>query len=213
MDHQFLGIVILNTLLHELGVPVPLAPTVLAAGARAAARGTLPLALIAAIIVATLIGNSVWFAVGRRYGSRTLQFLCRATLSPDSCMIRTEQSFRRLGWSSIVVGRFIPGMSLVTPPLAGALGMGWSKFIALSAAGAALWGLVVVSTGMLLHDQLDAAFRMLYALGGKALGVIILLVVSYVAWRWLQQRRAARKRGVRRMEVDKPPTLVHPRQA
>ena len=159
MEHDVLWLVALNTLLHEVGLPLPLMPTLLVAGASAMSGGVHPLAVVAMVIVATLAGNSLWFAAGRRYGSSILRFLCRLSLSADSCATRAEQSFRRWGGSSIVVGRFIPGVSLLAPPLAGALGMSWSRFIALSAAGAALWGLIVVGAGMLLHQELDAAIR------------------------------------------------------
>ncbi len=141
-----LWLVALNTLLHEIGVPVPLTPTVLVAGA-GATGGVDPFAVIAVVVAATVAGNSVWFVAGRRYGSGVLKLLCRLSLSPDACVVRTEDTFRRWGWSSLVVGRFIPGVSLVAPPLAGALGMSWGRFIALSAAGAAIWALVVVGVG------------------------------------------------------------------
>ena len=212
MDYQLLGIVILNTLLHELGVPIPLAPTVLAAGASAVSGGTSALQLIAAIVIATLLGNSIWFAAGRRYGSRTLRFLSHATLSPEVYMTRVQHSFGRWESSAIVVGRFIPGMSLLTPPLAGALGMSWGRFIVLSATGAALWGFVFVGIGMLLHDQLDAAMRMLYPLGGKLLAVIILVIASYIAWRVLERRRLTRKLNPRRTQVDEPSSPIDRRQ-
>jgi membrane protein DedA with SNARE-associated domain len=193
-----LWLVALNTVLHEIGVPIPLTPTVLVAGADSVVGDVHPLALIAIVIAGTLVGNSVWFAAGRRYGSGTLKLLCRVLLSPDSCVIRTQDMFGRWGWSSIVVGRFIPGASLVAPPLAGALGMSWSKFIALSAAGAALWGLVVVGAGMLLHEQLDAAVRVLETSGREAVAVIILLLASFAAWKWWERRRTA-KMAVRRI--------------
>jgi len=163
MPTQFdaVWLVALNTLLHEIGLPVPLTPVVLVAGAGSIAGAADPVAVIAAVVAGTLAGNSIWFAAGRRYGSGVLKLLCRLSLSPHACQTRTEDSFRRWGGSSLVVGRFIPGVALVAPPLAGALGMSWSKFIALSAAGAALWALLVVAAGMVLHEHLEAAVQVL----------------------------------------------------
>ena len=192
LERYGLWLVALNTLLHEIGLPLPLTPTVLMAGADSVSGGAHPLALIAAVTLGTLLGNSVWFAAGRRYGSATLNFLGHASQAPHTWARRAEALFERWGWPAIVLGRFVPGVSLVAPPLAGALGMSWSKFIALSAAGAALWGFVVVGAGMLLHEQLDAAPRMLEAFGREALAATILLVSTYVAWRW-RTRRAAQK--------------------
>jgi membrane protein DedA with SNARE-associated domain/rhodanese-related sulfurtransferase len=204
-----LWLVAVNTLLHEIGVPVPLAPTVLVAGAGSIAGGADPLAVIAAVVAGTLVGNSVWFAAGRRYGSGVLKLLCRLSLSPDACVLRTEDTFRRWGWSSLVVGRFIPGVSLVAPPLAGALGMSWWKFMALSAAGAALWALVVVGAGMLLREQIDMAVRVLDAFGLEALAAFgLLLLAAYFTWRLRVRRRAARKLNAPRVAVEELKTLI-----
>ena len=122
----------LNTLLHELGVPVPMTPTAMVAGARVVTGGVSPILLVLSIVVAMTLGNAAWFAAGRRYGSAVLKLLCRVSISPDTCVARTEGTFGRWGWSALVIGRFLPGVTLVAPPLAGALGMPWSKFLLLT---------------------------------------------------------------------------------
>jgi membrane protein DedA with SNARE-associated domain len=192
-------LVALNTLLHEIGVPVPITPIVLVAGAGSVGGGIDPLAVIAAVVAATLAGNSIWFAAGRRWGSGVLTLLCRLSLSPDACMLRTEDSFRRWGWSSLVLGRFIPGVALVAPPLAGALGMSWGRFIVLSAAGAGLWALVVVAAGMLFHEQVDVVVRTLDAFAAEAVVAAALLLAAALAWRWQAKRRAGRNRNAARI--------------
>ncbi|MGH9577535.1 MAG: DedA family protein, partial [Terriglobales bacterium] len=180
-DRHVFWILALNTLLHELGVPLPMMPTALVVGARAASGAIDPLLAIVAILVATVIGNSVWFAAGRRYGAGVLKLLCRLSLSADTCVSRTESAFGRWGWSSLVVGRFLPGVSLVAPPLAGALGMKWSKFLILTAAGAALYGLVVVGAGMLLAGQIESALRELGSRGWQALAAVAAVLALYIA--------------------------------
>src|SRR5882672_8679002 len=179
-----LWLVALNALLHEVGVPLPLTPVVLVAGAATVAGGTHPLLLIAVVVAGMLAGNAAWFAAGRRYGSGVLKLLCRLSLSPDTCVRRTEDAFTRWGWSSLILGRFIPGVSLVAPPLAGALGMSWGKFVALSTASAAIWATAAVGAGILLHAQVGAVINVVGAFGLEALAVIALLLAAYVAWRW-----------------------------
>jgi len=201
LQHPALWLVALNAFLHEVGVPVPLAPTVLLAGAASLAGGDHPLLLIVVAAVAMVAGNAVWFAAGRRYGSDVLKFLCRISLSQDSCVRRTEDSFVRWGGLSLLMGRFVPGVSLVAPPLAGALGMGWTRFIALSTASALLWGLLVVAAGIVLRTQLDSVLRALPAYGDQALVALVILLVGYIAWRWMQRRRAARRLAVPRISV------------
>ena len=191
-DCDALWLLAATVLLHELGVPVPVAPVALVVGAGVALAGTGLLPPVAAIVTATLIGNAAWFAAGRWYGAGVLRLLCRFSLTPDLCVSRTEGAFGRWGSSVLVVGRFIPGASRVAPLLAGALGMGWSRFLVLTAAGATLYGVVLIGAGMLLRAEIEAVLRRLDEFGWYALGGIATLLMLYVAWRWWLRRRMAR---------------------
>ncbi|HKC42644.1 MAG TPA: DedA family protein [Burkholderiales bacterium] len=186
---QALWIVAVNTLLHELGVPLPMMPIALIVGARVASGAIDPLLPIAAIVAATVVGNAVWFAAGRRYGTGVLRLLCRFSLSADTCVSRTQATFGRHGWSSLIVGRFVPGVSLVAPPLAGAAGMSWTRFLVLTAASAALYGLVVIGAGMLLADHIESALRQTEAFGREAAVAAGVALVLYAAWRWWRRLR------------------------
>ena len=206
-DQSVYWVLWLNTLLHELGVPVPLTPTALVAGARAVTGTVSPLLLIVMITAGMVIGNAAWFAAGRRYGSAVLKLLCRVSISPDTCVARTEGTFGRWGWSALVIGRFLPGVTLVAPPLAGALGMKWSTFLALTVAGSALFGLVVVGAGMLLYEQIDFVLQQLVIFGWEAVGILTVLLALYIGWRWWR-RRIALAIGVPRIDVQELRALI-----
>ena len=206
-DQNVYWILWLNTLLHELGVPVPMTPTALVAGARAVTADINPVLLIVAIVVAMTIGNAAWFAAGRRYGSAVLKLLCRVSLSPDTCVARTEGTFGRWGWSALVIGRFLPGVTLVAPPLAGALGMAWSKFLLLTIAGSALFGAVVIGAGMLLHAQIETLLQQLANFGWEAVAILAGLLGLYIAWRWWR-RRIALAVGIPRIDVRELRALI-----
>ena len=171
-DQSVYWILWLNTLLHELGVPVPMTPTALVAGARSVTTEVNALVLIGMIVLGMVIGNAVWFAAGRRYGSAVLKLLCRVSISPDTCVARTEGTFGRWGWSALVIGRFLPGVTLVAPPLAGALGMKWSTFLALTVAGSALFGAVVVGLGIVLHEHIEMVLQQVACSAGKQRGFL-----------------------------------------
>jgi len=164
-DSDYFWILSLNALLHELGIPLPLTPAALAAGAAAMMHGVSPLPVLAAVVIASLAGNAAWYYAGRRYGSRVLAIACRASLSRSGCVTRAESAFRRWGVFSLLLGRFMPGVSLVAPPLAGALGMPLPKFVALSVTGATLWSTAVVGTGMLFAEEIGVLLAQLPALG------------------------------------------------
>lgn len=204
---QSFWILAVNTLLHELGLPLPVMPTAFVMGARGVHGAGDLLLLIVAIAAGMLIGNPVWFAAGRRYGAGVLKFLCRFSLTADTCVSRTERVFGRWGWSSLVVGRFVPGVSLVAPPLVGALGMTWGKFLALTTAGAALYGLGVLGAGILLRNQIDWAVRELRILGWQALTAAAVALAIYIAWRWWR-RRVARAPDVLRISMDELQALI-----
>jgi membrane protein DedA with SNARE-associated domain/rhodanese-related sulfurtransferase len=206
-DQSVYWVLWLNTLLHELGVPVPMTPTALVAGARAVTGTVSPPLLIVMIIAGMVIGNAAWFAAGRRYGSGVLRLLCRVSISPDTCVARTEGTFGRWGWSALVIGRFLPGVTLVAPPLAGALGMKWSTFLILTVAGSALFGVVVVGAGMLLYEQIDFVLRQLVIFGWEAVGILGVLLVLYIGWRWWR-RRIALAIGVPRIDVQELRALI-----
>ena len=196
-----------NTLLREVGVPLPVLPTALIIAARAMHGPGDLLRFVLAIVAGMLIGNSVWFAAGRRYGPGVMKFLCRFSLTADTCVSRTERAFGRWGWSSLVVGRFIPGVSLIAPPLAGALGMSWGKFLALTTAGAVLYGLVVLGAGRLLRRQIDSALQQLQQSDWRAPAALALALAVYVAWR-LWRRRVSRAPDIARISVDEVHALI-----
>jgi membrane protein DedA with SNARE-associated domain/rhodanese-related sulfurtransferase len=191
----------LNTLIHELGVPVPLLPTALFAGARVTDGEANALALVLVITAGTLLGNTVWYAAGRAFGGRVMKLLCRISLSPDTCVGRTELAFTKWGRWSLVLGHFIPGVSLVGPPLAGALGMTWHAFLGFTAAGGLLYGAVVIGAGMLFSGGIMALTNAVLAYGAQSLGIVVLLFALYVGWKWARRRMAARALQAPRISV------------
>ncbi|MGH8315307.1 MAG: DedA family protein, partial [Steroidobacterales bacterium] len=90
-----LGFVFLNVLALQAGLPLPAYPTLIVAGAYAAAGGNPLWALVAVGIAGALIADTAWYAAGRTYGLRILKTLCRVSLSQDSCVRQTETIFQR----------------------------------------------------------------------------------------------------------------------
>src|SRR5437764_2003020 len=147
-------IVGVNVFLQQLGLPIPSVPTMMVAGA-VAARGHLNgIATFAFAVVASLVADLLWFSAGRRYGYPVLRFLCRVSLSPDTCVRETEGIFERWGFFSVVVSKFVPGFSTVGPPIAGALKMPFGAFAVASLASAALWVGAYMGVGYRVAQQI-----------------------------------------------------------
>jgi membrane protein DedA with SNARE-associated domain len=184
-----LAIVFANVLMSQVGLPVPVAPTLVLAGALAA-NGALPVvAVFATTLLAAFIGDGLWFAAGRIYGRRVLRLLCRISLSPDLCVRKSERLFERRGKVALVISKFFPGLSLATPPLAGAMHMGWPSFALLNGLGLALWAVIPIGAGMLFHDQVGRAVAWLEGYGKAAGALVGLALLGYVAFKWWQRGR------------------------
>lgn len=194
--------VALAVLLEQLGAPLPSTPVLLLAGVESAQRQGFALQ---AFLVATLAAqgaNALWFWAGRRLGRRVLGALCVISISPDSCVRQNEASFARRGVLTLVIAKFVPGLSILAPPLAGALGMSARRFLGWNLLGSALWAGVAIGVGRVFHEQIDALLRTLSKLGSAALLLALAVVAGYLVWRlW---RRAQVRRELSRFERVAP---------
>jgi membrane protein DedA with SNARE-associated domain/rhodanese-related sulfurtransferase len=190
------------TLAARIGLPVPAAPLLVLAGGLAA-TGRLPLVSVAlASLVANLLGDAVWFQAGRRYGGRVTRLLCRVSLSPDSCVRSSESLITRWGGSSLTAAKFIPGVSVVAAPLAGALQMTWSRFIVFDSIASGVWISVYFGLGWTFHTQIDAVLARLADAGRAAGALAALAIAAWLAWRAWRRWRVLRHTSVPRIDVD-----------
>src|SRR6185369_13257850 len=133
------AILAIAVLCETLGIPVPAAIAVLIAGG-ASASGSLsfPLALGTAL-GAMLAGDTVMFLLGRRTGWWLLGVLCKLSLNPESCILRSADLFYRKGRMMLVFAKFVPGINTIAPPLAGSMNMRYLQFLRLDVAGTGLY--------------------------------------------------------------------------
>ena len=196
-----LAIVALNVLLNQIGLPVPVIPTLVLAGALGA-NGQVPLApIFLAAVVACLLADCSWYWVGQKYGIRVLKTLCKISLEPDSCVSQTQVRFERWGINSLVIAKFVPGLAIIAPPMAGALRIGWLRFGALSACGAVLWVGAALGTGMLFKSQIGRVLLHLNAIGSIAGAGASLLLAAYIAFKWWERNRFYKMLRMARISV------------
>jgi rhodanese-related sulfurtransferase len=145
--------------------------------------------------VAMLAGDTLMFLLGRYTGWWLLGALCRLSLNPESCILRSADSFYRRGRQLLVVSKFVPGINTMAPPLAGSMNMPMAQFLGLDLAGAALYIGAYFAVGFLFSDALSALTRG-YQAAGRVMGwVVIALVAGYVMfqlWLWIRERRLPR---------------------
>jgi membrane protein DedA with SNARE-associated domain/rhodanese-related sulfurtransferase len=177
--------------LEAVGLPIPAALALLIAGG-ASARGSLQGSYaLGGALLAMIAGDTLMFVMGRYTGWWLLGVLCRISLNPESCILRSADSFYRRGRALLVVAKFIPGINTMAPPLAGCMNMGLTQFLGLDLAGAALYAGAYFGVGFLFSGALEAITRG-YQTFGRVVGWLVMcLIVGYVAfqiWLWIRAR-------------------------
>lgn len=170
-------------LLEQFGVPLPSAPLLLAAGTLSVEQSiSLPVVLLL-VVAACLLADSFWFFLGQRYGTKALRFLCRYTLETSSCVRRTETAIKKQRAGTLLVAKFIPGLNLMAPPLAGQRAMRYSVFLLYDAAGSLLWGAALIFAGRSFGDIIRRNLELLHWMGHVASVVFVLVVVAWFLYR------------------------------
>jgi len=197
-----LMVVFVNVFIEQIGLPVPAIPTLVVAGAFAAAGKLSILAVFLVAVIACAIADVAWYIAGRIYGNRVMRMLCRISLTPDSCVSQTQERFERWGLNALLIAKFVPGISLLAPPLAGATRIGWLPFLVFNTIGGALWVVAGMGGGMLLGTQIERLLAYLERYGGIAVFVIVAIVVGYVAFKWWERRSFYKMLRMARISVD-----------
>jgi len=186
-------------LAEQLGLPIPSTPLLLAAGALAGLdRMSLPLALSVAVL-ASLLGDTVWFVLGRWRGFSILNLFCRISLEPDTCVQKTQASYGKHGVNWLLFAKFVPGLSTIAPPMAGLFKVAPWKFLAMDSAGSLLWSGSFIAAGWWFHDQLEMVALFLARLGSALFGVLLGGLLLYVAFKYIQRRRVYRDLRIARI--------------
>src|SRR5215469_7189306 len=152
--------------LDQMGVPIPAAPWLLAAGALAAAGHFHWFIALLLSVIACLLADFFWFYLGRHRGTQVVSVLCRMSMEPDTCVRKTVNVFTRYGWRGIIIAKFVPGMSTVTPPLAGMAGLSARRFLVFDGLGSILYSGGFILLGYIFSNQIGAIAAALDRVGG-----------------------------------------------
>lgn len=193
-----------------IGLPVPAMPTLIVVGSTLVAARD-PLLIIGTFMAAlagAFLGDAAWFLTGRRFGYRVLDGLCRISLSPDTCVRRASGFFEKRGVKLLLVSRFIPGLSLVAIPIAGAGDTRFSRFTLYDLLGAALWIVVGLSAGMLFYRQIDAVLALLKEFGIGMFAVAAIGLALWIGFRYLRRTLLLARLRKSRISVDELSRLL-----
>jgi len=201
-------IVFLITLAARVGAPVPAAPLLVVAGGIAMAGQLSLFVCLAASVVANVLGDAVWYQAGRWRGHRVMKLLCKISLSPDTCVRQSEGILSRWGGSSLIAAKFLPGISVVAAPMAGALGMSWQRFIGYDVGAALIWSVVFLAIGVVFAGQIVVVLDFMTEFGTIAAVAIVIVLATIVIYRYLRRRWMLSDRYAPRIAVNELRELI-----
>jgi membrane protein DedA with SNARE-associated domain/rhodanese-related sulfurtransferase len=176
---------------ETIGVPIPAALALLAAGA-ASLRGPLqPGVALLTAFSSMLIGDTLMYLMGRYTGWWLLGLLCRLSLNPEACILRSADSFYKRGRSLLLFAKFVPGINTMAPPMSGSMNMRYSQFLPLDLAGASLYIVVYFGAGYLFSDFLGLIAHAYTTFGNVLTWVVGLSFLAWIGYRvslWLRSR-------------------------
>ncbi len=202
MAHHGYALIFVLLLAEAMGLPFPASIALVTAGAAVASHTLSGSAILLAATIALLVGDTVQFWLGHFTGWALLGFLCRLSMNPETCILRSAESFYKRGKMTLVIAKFIPGINTMAAPLAGSMKMRFGQFLRLDLAGSLLYSATYLFVGYLSRDFLAATLKSIHAAGRAMEVVVIVALVIYAAYRIVQFLKYRKYAVVPRVQVQ-----------
>lgn len=176
-------------LAETIGLPFPASIALVAAGAGVASHTLSAPGIVMAALIGLLLGDIWMFWLGRYTGWALLGFLCRLSMNPETCMLRSAESFYKRGRTTLLFAKFIPGVNTMAAPLAGSMKMPFGQFLRLDLAGSLLYTVTYLFVGYLSRDFLAAVLKSIYAASRVMEVAIVVALVIYIVYRIVQYQK------------------------
>jgi len=162
-------------------------------------RVSLPILLIV-ITLSAIIGDSVGYEIGRRFGDRLLD--TRALRKHRGKLGTAQDLLRRRGATAVFIGRFTALLRAIMPALAGSARMPYGRFLVFNALGGITWGVGFTMGGYLA----GTAFEQVAQWAGRVLAIAVAVVVVIALLVWFLRRR--RREAAEDAEASGEPVAV-----
>jgi membrane protein DedA with SNARE-associated domain len=189
-------------LAEAIGLPFPAAIALVAAGAAIASHTLSGSGVLLAAMFALIIGDTAQFWLGRYSGWALLGFLCRLSMNPETCILRSAESFYKRGKLTLVIAKFIPGINTMAAPLAGSMKMRFGQFLRLDMAGGMLYCITYLLVGYLSRDFLAATLNGFHAAGRVMEIIVTTSLIGYAGYRASQFLRHKKYRVMPRVQAQ-----------
>ena len=183
-----LGIFLETTLLIGLVVP---GDTIVIVAATAVETPAQYVGLLVAVVVGSLAGESVGFALGRWFGPHIRASRLGRRIGEHNWQ-RAQNYVDRRGGIAVFISRFIPVLHSLVPVTVGMSTMRYRRFMAWTAPACVIWAITYVTFGTLAAGSYRAMAQQLHWAGYVFVGAIVLFVVAVFVAKKLITRREAR---------------------
>jgi membrane protein DedA with SNARE-associated domain len=182
--------VIVTLLAAGLGVPIPEDLSLLTAGYLVWSGQTTFWLAIPLCWLAIVIGDSILWWLGHRYGNRITQHrFLRRRLTPRR-LERIERHFEKHGAKTILVGRFAAGARAFFFLAAGAMNVSYAKFLFFDGLAAAISGTTWILIGWRFGAQIDRLRHAVVRVEHMAALVLLVCLGAWLITRFLRRRVA-----------------------
>ncbi len=197
-EHHAYTILFGWVLAEQGGMPIPSLPVMLAAGTMSAAHRLHLAYVIPVILLACLISDSVWYFLGKRFGRRIMNLLCRFSLESTTCVAKTQGTMMKRGAFTLLFAKFVPGLSTVAAPIAGQAGITYPVFVAYDMLGSLIWAAVWLFAGRFFGDVAERSRSFFSLLEHLAAPLVLAGVIGLLAQRlWKRRQFRTQLRGLR----------------
>ena len=182
----------------RLGVPIPAAPILLAAGA-IAGSGRMNLFFLTALAHGrgTYCRSDLVSCRVRARLAGAWPTVWRCASEPDSCVRRVKNLLEKHGLRSLLVAKFVPGLNAMAAPVAGTIRMPWWQFVAVDGLGIIIWASTFELLGLVFSKQLERL--VVYAWRMSAFFLVVLVIAALTAY--LVRKYARRQRFLRDLQI------------
>jgi membrane-associated protein len=159
------------------------------AGAVAALGGMNLFLLIALLIAAAVLGNTVNYTVGRIFGERIVAAGRLPFIKPGAIQA-TQLFYEKHGGKAIVISRFMPLFRSFVPFVAGLGKMSYARFSYFNILGAVLWVVSLCVAGYLFGNVPVVKSNLSLLIVGI---IIVSLLPAFIGW--LRHRNSGKSAG------------------
>jgi membrane protein DedA with SNARE-associated domain/rhodanese-related sulfurtransferase len=187
--HTTYPILFVAVLARQLCLPLPASLFLLSGGALAGAGKLSYTGIALAAMLGCVLADLVWFEAGRVHGKRVIRLLCALAADPSYCIRNSKATFAKKGVRTLLIAKFIPGLDVICPPLAGMTGVSRLDFVCHDAVGAGLWAGAYITCGFLFAKELDKVVRYLSVFANVLIMMLGIPLLILFIWKLIRMAR------------------------